>query len=424
MNWSDAKWSLADDDAQNEAKPAAGEGDTLVFTANSAMLGINENSAALTDLTMTGYANSLVFNSTYTIDVDGDAILAGNFMGTGTIQVAGDIETKIGTSIASTVTIEHNGAGAITPTLTTNGVTLGNFTVNNNPTSFTLLDNLALTGNLIYTAGKFTTTSRTVTHSGTATLAWNNYSQRLTSYALAAGATITRTAKSYCLALNVPATATLAASAGGNVMDVWPAGNDFLGVAGTVTTAGIEVHLEAGTRTNALGIADTVAMTVGGKDGSMTQSEALSVAALTVLAHGDNKYGKLALSGSGHSLGDVTLGDAGEILRLGHLDLAGANLKMDSLTEAGGGATTCELDTGEAYIELDAAGTMDLDNIVETNTSATVVGGTIDNADFSGSVALLHFFRDGAGTNTDVTAVDPLYEVFGGTGVYAGGLAA
>jgi len=154
--WSvDTSWSDSSGGAPRGAKPQSGE--ATVFDANSVGMDVNENTANLGGLDMTGYTGAFAIAAGVAVDVDGDATLAGTLTTadtTGGISVTGLLTTAAAADFSGfTGTITHDGTSG-TPTLTTNGVTLPNFVVNNaGVTSFTLQD-AAACADLTLTAGK------------------------------------------------------------------------------------------------------------------------------------------------------------------------------------------------------------------------------------------------------------------------------
>ena len=104
MNWSAAEWSLADDNAKNQAKPAGG--DTVYFTFNSGDVTLDENSAALAALAMDAagdYVLTLALGAN-TLTVDGSCGLVGTITGTGTID-AGEGQFVQEATVANGVTL-------------------------------------------------------------------------------------------------------------------------------------------------------------------------------------------------------------------------------------------------------------------------------------------------------------------------------
>jgi len=125
------------------------------------------------------------------------------------------------------------------------------------------------------------------------------------------------------------------------------------------------------------------------------------------------------------SAGDITMTDGTLDVTLGlscdDVTVDGGTLNLGGLVSMGDlSGTGGTVDVGSAYVEMAADKTLDFDSVTVTNTAGVVLGGTVDNMDLTGETVLEHYFPATAGTgNTNVTEVDPLYEVFH-AGVYAG----
>ena len=114
MNWSEAKWSIADDDAQDQTKPIVG--DTVKFTNNSGDVTLDENSALglaeFDESDGTGYAGTFALGAN-TLDVNGDTTLDGNFTASAgaVIEVSGALLFSAGCGdMPSDLTIKTNSA--------------------------------------------------------------------------------------------------------------------------------------------------------------------------------------------------------------------------------------------------------------------------------------------------------------------------
>ncbi len=118
-------WSnTGSDQAGGDGKPGAG--DDVILDDGSGALAVDENSAALGSLTMTGYADTVTL--TNIIDVDGNAVLDGAIAdGGGSLQVSGHLTLTEGmTDIPNAVEVVLNGTGNVN----TNGVSGGAIEVN------------------------------------------------------------------------------------------------------------------------------------------------------------------------------------------------------------------------------------------------------------------------------------------------------
>jgi len=127
MNWSDAKWSLADDDAQNAGPPGAGDG--FIFTSNSGDVTLTASPGVAFGVGyMTGYTGTLDLGP-YTLDIDAAVMLDGTITGSGTISVTGNCEVKFGTDLSGwTGKLLVDGADA--QSLKTNGVSMPAIEIN------------------------------------------------------------------------------------------------------------------------------------------------------------------------------------------------------------------------------------------------------------------------------------------------------
>ncbi len=118
-------WSnTGSDQAGGDGKPGAG--DDVILDDGSGALAVDENSAALGSLTMTGYADTVTLANI--IDVDGNAVLDGAIAdGGGSLQVSGHLTLTEGmTDIAGAIEVVLNGTGNVN----TNGVSGGAIEVN------------------------------------------------------------------------------------------------------------------------------------------------------------------------------------------------------------------------------------------------------------------------------------------------------
>ncbi len=69
MDWSASTWALTDGGAADQAKPALGQADIIIFTLNSGAVTLDEDSETLGSLSMTGYDSTLTMG-VFDIDVD------------------------------------------------------------------------------------------------------------------------------------------------------------------------------------------------------------------------------------------------------------------------------------------------------------------------------------------------------------------
>ena len=163
---------------QNEA---AGDGDGFTEAEDVACMNANSGNLTLTvamacqSMQTTGYTGTLALGAN-ALDVNGGQLsFGGTITGSGGISVLDSITFVAGTDLSGwTGVLTSDGVGGLeNPTLTTNAVTIPALTINNDGIgSFTLADNLTV-GPLTYTAGKFTTTGRTITlRAGTHNVDW------------------------------------------------------------------------------------------------------------------------------------------------------------------------------------------------------------------------------------------------------------
>ena len=149
-NWSAASWSLADDNAKNQAKPDAT--DTVIVTVNSGAITLDEDGHGL-QLTMTGYTGTLAMGAN-DLDIVEDVALDGAITGTGTIYSGGPLVLTSGMSFDTDITIVMD-APAGSSVIYTNGVPLGPLVINGGAaTEFDLSDDLSC-GTVTLTEGVF-----------------------------------------------------------------------------------------------------------------------------------------------------------------------------------------------------------------------------------------------------------------------------
>lgn len=377
-DWSNAAtW----DDASSgggggDGKP--GIGDTAILDLGSGNCELNENSAALGGLTMTGYAGTFDFNGN-TIDVDGVAILvAGTFADTGSggaIEVAGNL--TVSSILPDGLTVTLNGSGTVSANVSGNQAGL---VINAGAGTHTATDTgywYVFSGSSgtydgndqahfidyslgLGTAGLDTSTMGVWTLTG-ATLGYTYYNCHTgnnppSTVVISSGNELrvnndyTRMAK-----LTVPADATIAAHATG-VMWFFPATDAFWDVDPAVVS-GISLR--------AIATSD------------ITTGQAIQT---------NDKY---ILLGGTHSItfdNEIDLG-TGDLL-IGYssqgatVDFNGKAIAAGNIYDSGTGTNTLDVNTSEITI----SSTFDGDSIIITGSAvgglpATVEGGTITNVD-------------------------------------------
>lgn len=399
------------------------------------------------NLTLAGALTSIGLNmelypSNKSLDLDGNNMvingLLDSFGGSGLVENGGTV-TVSGTgahtihdnaTIENTVTLKFTAASG-TPTLDPASITfptIGGLTIDNNPTSFIINGHLPLSGDLTFTAGKFDTATNTVkvTHSGTSELKWNNVGQALHDYEIADSALILLTANAQLLKFT---------NGTGRLTGAFDLFLHMIGNGKWVQGSGqIDINrIHFRDRTGGGGfrgvgtldgssLATGVTIT-GGKETHVKQTGDWNIGtkALAIDDDGDELHGHLDSDTFNLTVGAMTLG-AGPADRGGGKWFCGSGSHaIASLVHAAGNDEVSEVQFETSHITL--SGTMNFADIMHNNVSALVNGGKIDNATFSDSTILLHFDRTAPlGTNTGVHAA--VYEVMGGTGVYAGGVAA
>lgn len=155
-NWSAGSWSEADDNAKDQAKPTAE--DTVIFTANSGAIDLDENSAALVSFIMIGYASTLAM-ATNNIDSQGDVGLDGTITADdgAVLYCGGDLVLTAGMTfdvdLAIVMDVETG-----SKSIYTDGITIGDLTIDDaaGDADFSLTDALTC-ADFILTDGAFGT---------------------------------------------------------------------------------------------------------------------------------------------------------------------------------------------------------------------------------------------------------------------------
>ncbi len=412
-NWSAADWSLADDNAKDTVKPGAG--DVPIFTVNSGDYTLDEASASLGGLTMTGYAGTLGMGSN-TIDVNGNAILDGTITATAaTLEVSGNLTlTTAMTNLPAELNCEMNGTG----TLLGNGVSLGSFEVN---TAGTVTSTTAHTfvGNLIYTTGAASIASAgpwTHAPSGVADISWDTSGNLISRLVLGSGGTSRLTGNVITAGVTIGAGTGGAAvtQSGSRTLTVNLLSNDVWNQtesSGTVTIDDIVLIPRTTDRTvdflcgssllgeviiqNNFNIGDVIM--IGNWD--------LGAAGLLLKPVTNGLVSTLDTGGFDLIVGAIAFGRSGG-LDIGAIDFGSGTHSIASLARtATNSATAHTIDFAASFISL--SGILEGANIDETNTSGTVSGGTVNNVDVSGSNDLTHIYPAGATGNTGVNALFP-----------------
>ena len=168
----------------------------------------------------------------------------------------------------------------------------------------------------------------------------------------------------------------------------------------------------------------TNSISVGSIFGSgFTNGFSIRMATTKVLtAAGDWNFGTKAVAANyGSGARSFTVNMAAYALTCGNISI-GTNLQADSITfnfgsghhnisgtvaEVAGNTGTTTLALGTSSITLGTAGVIDGTDITFTATNAVIVGGTINDADFTG-LNVIHLYPQAAGSNnTNVFEVSP-----------------
>ncbi len=464
VNWSEAKWSLADDNAQNQAKPAVGEDDTVRFSQDSAgggTLTLNENSAALAELDMafaTDYVGTLAFG-TNTIDVDGDCILAGTLTASAgaALEVSGSFYKVAGmTDLPALLDIELNGTGLVE----TNNVGGGTVTVLTAGThtqidkalwdAFTLTlgtyrgkssspgHGMDVKGDILYSAGTWINSGavgQVTGGAGTYNIALNDSTNLIEHVVLGgpvAGTGVTSNMTNNVRADEITIGPGIAGSAvtqtGARQLMFYASGNDKwhqTAASGTVACDYIYIYLYASVTIGYLDASSTTHATYGlrvagmaSANDTLTMTDAWDVGSKELAVwHGTaGRFITLDCNSKRLACGLITPGAAGAD-KSGKI-IFGSFVHMASLADADALNLANAVDFMSAYIEL--SGTFDGDNITCKNSGggpspSRIIGGTVNNVDLTGETAITHFWPVAAAGNTNVTPLSPsLKQLFPG----------
>ena len=372
-NWSANVWSTADDNAQDTAPPGAT--DDIAFTANSGAITLDVNGTCAGGTFAGG-----------SLDLNGNQLNCG---ANALTQTGGSITASGGDEIIATTftasDLDYSGASGdltITGNLTVTGAWAGHAS-----------HELVVTGDLKYT-GATSASNIYVKMTGTA----NIYGQRLNNVpsliTVATGAdTTTQGAYANAKGLVVETGGTLGGSA--YFLFYFP-NNDFCDVQGTCSC---QLRFRSSGRTNSGKIVTTDLFNMQCSNGVVTQSGDIDVNSLIIGGNGANQYGGLTYTGTNADLGDITLGNAGDLSQTGRLDLNCTTVSMASVTATAETHLTNTHQLNFRSCSLTLSGTLDGSNIDTagvSNTAATVTGGTISNLDCSSTNEL-----DATGGATD-----------------------
>jgi hypothetical protein len=274
----------------------------------------------------------------------------------------------------STLTINDSTVSNTVAVALTGDVELGhdNATLNT-------LHPITVNGDLTYTAGAVTVFR--VFHAGTSNVVWDKGGDPITFYALASGATVTRTADCYAAAATVPAGTTLT---GNNLLVLVPTADDYLSVAGTVSQGAVRLRGTAD-RSNSYDVdlsGVDVQVFLSNDTWSFTGTfKAASVGTGGTWSQGNGLYGALDLQGGG-AVGAVQLGWSGGD-RPGRLTLRNGRYTMTSLVKGKAGS-----DNRFALYNADVvlSGALNgADVTVDAAQAGRIIGGTVSNVSIDGA---------------------------------------
>ena len=428
MNYSDSKWSTADDNAQDTAKPGAG--DVPIFTANSGNVTMDESSAALGGLTMTGYANTLAMG-TYAIDVDGDAVLDGTITSGGGDEIAcsGNLTKTSGmTTLPAGLVIIMDGTG----NLTCNSVAGGAMSVNSGGT-VTCADAQTWTS-YTFTAGTVNYASQTLTVAGaislgavgthqnisvveqtvSADLKWSRSNQGagITEYRLANGLTATLTGVTYIQSFQAGMAGTITGAFG---LIVRFAGDNFWQPAATAVFSMALVRfwrLNGLTPGGAVTLADAD-LEIIGYDESFTLDGDVDLGTGTLWVYNYSwagKYSTLVANGYDITAQTITLGGTAATTGGGKLDCSTAGTTITCTDIAAGNAanTLNFFEFADVLVHTGTFTGTTIDCDARVGDACTFTGtGTVTDVDADNNVnAFAGPCVDGGG-NTNITFVAP-----------------
>ncbi len=384
FNFSD-NWCDGDDGVQDVIKP--GGADVAIFTGNSDGTCTLDESPTIGGLGMSGNPAGGIGDS---IDLNGNVLTVGDaiFDGSigdsgvgGSVVVSGHF-TKVATVNLDDISVTLNGTGNVT----CNGVSGGFVNINTAGThtaadaqlweGFTCTTGYA-TGNFahgidgnISIAGTFAPGTAVWTMTASGTIANGTSGNSLYQLAVAAGVTCETAGTTYLQGLAVPATATFTVS---HITFLYgSAANDRLDVAGAVDGASLLLMYEGNSRSQkAVTLACDFSVRLdNGQTLTMTGALNIGTKNLSVEASGAGvctlDLGLYGLIAGALVLGDTNANDQSGVLKCGEGIVVIASLA------AGNAANLANaILLNRCYLE--AAGTLDFDNIVHTAAADDVV---------------------------------------------------
>ncbi len=433
-----------------------GSGDTVIFDSSSGAgtatvdANVPSGDTALAELDMdfggSSFVGTLAFG-TYTIDVDGDCLLAGTLTASAgaTLEVSGYFAKIPGmTDLPALLDIELNGTGFVE----TNDIGGGTVTVNTAGTHTqidkALWDEFTLTigtyrgkssspghgmdvaGNIVRTAGTWQY-SGTVEQTVSGDVAHNDGATPLEHIKLGStGVTSNMTSHVYATEITVGLGYEGAAITGATVdLHCQPSANDKwhqTSASGTIACRYIVMRLNGNVNVGYVYAGDTgsglkVTQMVTSYTATMTDEWSAGTKVLAVAAASAGECAKLDCDGNPLTCGAIQLG-ASAGTQSGQIDFGEGIIDMASLTVGHDGNSQNAIAFASAYVKL--SGTFDgnqggTNPPTNTNTKATVVGGLVTELDLTGQAVLQHLWPSSGGANiTNVTEISPLlHQVLG-----------
>uniref|UniRef100_A0A6M3L7A9 Uncharacterized protein n=1 Tax=viral metagenome TaxID=1070528 RepID=A0A6M3L7A9_9ZZZZ len=407
FNWSDS-WCDSDDGVQDVVKPGAG--DLATLTVNSGDCAVNENTAALGGLNMTGYTGTITV--TNDIDVVGSANLAGTWSGAGATSVDGTVNHNANMSGYTGLLTFDGNADAHTIISTT---AFGNLAVNNNGSSV-VLDNAIECASFTLTAGTFdcsastygvtvngnlTYTAGTLSNSGTWTLAtsanitWAAATNQLAELVVNEGVTATLTGNLYAKKLS--GAGTIAPSTTQKIFIKTATTPGWWAITGTVScNTDIEDTAVGAGATITLANKDLRIYDDASSVLTMTGGISLGTGSLEIFSTTTaGAETTVDMAGYKISCANITIGH-GSLDRRGELKLGEGIHRITGNIAAGAGSTTNKLGLESCYLIL--GGTLTATKITITANAGAphIIGGTITDDDGS-AVYHCHETTDGGG---------------------------
>ncbi len=394
-NWSAASWSLADDNAKNQPKPVSG--DMVIFTANSGGITLDENSAELAALTMTGYSSALGMGVN-SIAVDGAVALAGTITASNGSEIECSGNFSAADILPDNLIVTLDGTGNVTTVSASAAALIINTAGTHTAASTQFWDSFTLTGGTYVDggdahtiAGSIILSADTFTSTGTWTMTaegeLNSGGKIFAELIVGAGATFdaTMTGDVRFKKATLAAEVTLKGAFWFRAQN--PPANNFLNMLGEVDgNAKVRIFSPGGGSSNNGRIVAN-AFELFANNQNFTQSGTMTVVSTKIYGTTNNQWAKLIIGGSGSSLGAVSIGTASGTNLGGRLDLGDGNYtvaiaSLVNLVTAGDPPTLNELDFGNAVIVI--SGNLNAANITCSASSTPIISGS------GGSAAIIN----------------------------------